>query len=114
MYLLAVVAALRPETVSANSSQTRRALQVGTPSAWEEGFGTRYGPPLNVTGPLPSVSVPLGGVIVAKAKKPQKAEPATRAQAVRIRRCDKPERATEYFFIRDSFRSPKRRRGWHY
>src|SRR5215212_5909009 len=113
MYLLAVVAALRPEMVSANSSQTRSALQIGTPSACEEGFGTRYGPPLNVTGPLASVSVPVGGVIAAKAKKPKKAEPATRAQAVRIRRCDKPERAMQYFFIRDSFRAPTRRRGWH-
>src|SRR5256885_16421385 len=99
MYLLAVVAALNPETVNANSSQMRTALQIGTPVACDEGFGTRYGPPVNVTGPLASVSVPFGGVIVANAATPMRADEITSAHAIRIRACDKPERETECVFI---------------
>ena len=37
---------------------------MGTPSTWDDALATRYGPPVNVNGPLLSVSVlPLPGVI---------------------------------------------------
>src|ERR1700730_7274105 len=80
MYLLAVVAALMPETVRAYSSQISTALHVGTPVACEEGLATAYGPPVKVMGPLESVRVPPAGLIVAKLNTPRNAEIETRAQ----------------------------------
>jgi len=62
-YLLRDVVSLT-ETVNAYSSQGSAALHVGLPVAWEEGFATRYGPPVNVSAPLLSVStLPLLGVM---------------------------------------------------
>jgi len=69
---------LLTETVNAYSSQGSSALQVGVPLACEDGFGTRYGPPVNVSGPLVSVSVlPLVGVVGAIALAAAKGEAGT-------------------------------------
>src|SRR6267142_4224977 len=65
MYLLAVVPVLSPETVSAYSSQGSTALQVGVPVACEDGLATGYGPPVKVSDPLLSFSVPPTGAIAA-------------------------------------------------
>jgi hypothetical protein len=100
MYLLAVVAALMPETVSVYSSQTSTALHVGTPDACEEGLGTAYGPPVKVIGPLLSVSVPLGGVIVAKLRTASRAETETSAQATITRGLKKADWEAGFFFMR--------------
>jgi len=55
---------LLTKTVNAYSSHGRAALHVGVPVACDDGFATLYGPPVNVSGPLVSVSVlPLVGVV---------------------------------------------------
>src|SRR6184192_2789415 len=63
MYLFCEVVLLTL-TVNAYSSHGSAALQIGLPLACEEGFGTAYGPPVNVSGPPVSVRVlPLVGVV---------------------------------------------------
>src|SRR5438067_11039067 len=101
MYLLAVVAALSPETVSMYSSQIRTALHVGVPVACEEGFEVRYGPPVKVIGPLVSVSVPPPGVSVAKLRTANKAETEMSALATTARRLTMPDWDVRCFCIGD-------------
>src|SRR6266576_6284763 len=91
MYLLAVVAALMPETVSVYSSQTRTALHVGVPVACEEGLATRYGPPVKVSGPLESVRVPFVGVVAAKVNIARRTPTEQRAKENTVRGVKMPD-----------------------
>ena len=95
--MLAVVAALRPETVRVYSSQTRTALHVGVPVACEEGLATRYGPPVKVSGPLTSVSVPLGGVVAAKHNIARKRPAEQRVRADKVRGLKMPDWEAGFF-----------------
>src|SRR3954471_6318573 len=99
MYLLAVVAGESPETVRANSSQTRTALHVGMPLTCEEGLETKCGPPVKVTGPLTSVRTPLGGVSAPKARTASEMPAPQRARLNNPRRLERPDWAGEFFRI---------------
>src|SRR5579864_1025942 len=57
-------------TVSANWSHASPALQIGVPLACADGLLVKKGPAVYVTGPPPSVRVPLGGVAAKAAPDP--------------------------------------------